>query len=78
MQTINTVSIIPLHVLFHLFNQIENDKGKPTSEVNTLRPRRNGHFADDIFKRIFFNVNVCIPIKFHWCLQIQVQVQVCS
>ena len=27
--------------------------------VNTLRPRRNEqHFADDIFKRIFFNENV--------------------
>ena len=27
--------------------------------INTLRPRENGqHFADDIFKRIFFNENV--------------------
>ena len=31
--------------------------------VNTLRLRRNGHFADDIFKRIFFNENVWISIK---------------
>ena len=32
--------------------------------VNTLRPRWNGqHFADDIFKRIFFNENVWISIK---------------
>ena len=32
--------------------------------VNTLRPRRNEqHFADDIFKRIFFNKNVWISIK---------------
>ena len=32
--------------------------------VNTLRPRQNGqHFADDIFKRIFFNENVWIFIK---------------
>ena len=32
--------------------------------VNTLRPRRNEqHFADDIFKRIFFNENVWILIK---------------
>ena len=32
--------------------------------VNTLRPRRNEqHFADDIFKRIFFNENVWISIK---------------
>ena len=31
---------------------------------NTLKPRQNGrHFADDIFKRIFLNENVCIPIK---------------
>ena len=29
---------------------------------NTLRPRRNEHFADDIFKRIFFNENVWISI----------------
>ena len=30
----------------------------------TLRPRRNvQHFADDIFKRIFFNENVWISIK---------------
>ena len=32
--------------------------------VNTLRPRQNGrHFADDIFKCIFQNENVWIPIK---------------
>ena len=31
---------------------------------NTLRPRQNGrHFADDIFKCIFVNENVWIPIK---------------
>ena len=31
---------------------------------NTLRLRRNGrHFADDIFKYIFLNENVWIPIK---------------
>ena len=34
------------------------------SWVNTLRPRQNGrHFADDIFKWIFLNENVSIPIK---------------
>ena len=34
------------------------------NDFNTLRPRRNGqHFADDIFKRIFFNENVWISIK---------------
>ena len=32
--------------------------------VNTFRPRWNEqHFADDIFKRIFFNENVWILIK---------------
>ena len=32
--------------------------------INTLRPRWNEqHFADDIFKRIFFNENVWISIK---------------
>ena len=31
---------------------------------NTLRPRQNGrHFADDIFKRIFLNENIWIPMK---------------
>ena len=31
----------------------------------TLKPRQNGrHFADDIFKWIFLNENVWIPIKF--------------
>ena len=31
---------------------------------NTLRPRQNGrHFADDIFKYIFLNENLWIPIK---------------
>ena len=31
--------------------------------INTLRPRRNGqHFADDMFKCIFLNENVWIPI----------------
>ena len=32
--------------------------------LNTLRPRQHGrHFADDIFKCIFLNENVWIPIK---------------
>ena len=32
--------------------------------TNTLRPRQDGrHFADDIFKCIFLNWNVWIPIK---------------
>ena len=34
------------------------------SVFNTLRPRQNGHhFADDIFKCIFLNENVWIPIN---------------
>ena len=33
-------------------------------KINTLRPRQNGrHFVDDIFKYIFLNENVWIPIK---------------
>ena len=32
--------------------------------VNALRPRQNGrHFPDDIFKCIFLNENVWIPVK---------------
>ena len=32
--------------------------------INTLKPRQNGrYFADDIFKYIFLNENVWIPIK---------------
>ena len=32
--------------------------------VNTSRPRQNcRHFADDIFKCIFLNVNVCVSLK---------------
>ena len=38
--------------------------------LNSLRPRRNGqHFADDIFKRIFFNENV-------WSLFLRVQLTI--
>ena len=36
----------------------------PLRGINTLRPRHNGrHFTDDIFKCIFLNENVLIPIK---------------
>ena len=35
------------------------------TRINTLRPRQNGrHFPDAIFKRIFFNENAWISIKF--------------
>ena len=34
------------------------------THLNTLRPRQNGrHFADDIFKCIFLNENVWVPLK---------------
>ena len=36
---------------------------KGPQHIITLRPRRNWHFADDIFKCIFLNENVWIPIK---------------
>ena len=37
---------------------------EPSYNFNTLWPRRNEqHFADDIFKRIFFNENIWISIK---------------
>ena len=33
-------------------------------QINTLRPRRNGHnFTEDIFKCIFFNENILIQIS---------------
>ena len=34
-----------------------------TGCINTLRPRRNGHFADNISRHIFFDENVCILIN---------------
>ena len=40
------------------------ERGEGVFYINTLRPRENGrHFADDIFKRIFMNENLWIPIK---------------
>ena len=34
------------------------------NRINTLRPRQNWrHFANDIFKRIFLNEDIWIPIK---------------
>ena len=39
-------------------------KNRCFSNVNTLRPRQNGHhFADNIYRCIFLNENVWIPIK---------------
>ena len=54
---------LPIHVAPHLrawFNNIIC----PHININTLRQRQNRrHFADDIFKCIFLNENVWIPIK---------------
>ena len=40
-------------------------EGAPVSTLtlNTLRPRQNGRHFADIFKRIFLNENIWIPIK---------------
>ena len=47
-----------LHILWDIFCRAN------IMPVNTLRPRRNEqHWADDIFKRIFFNENVWVSIK---------------
>ena len=46
-----------------IFCKMESFLFKPES-VNTLRQRQNGrHFADAIFKWIFLNENVWIPIE---------------
>ena len=42
----------------------ECDSMDVTDTFNTLRPRQNGrHFAEDIFKCLFFNENVWISIE---------------
>ena len=42
--------------------------------LKTLRPRKNGrHFTGDIFKCIFLNENIWIPIKFHRNVLLRVQ-----
>ena len=56
----------PHPLLIHLTNRATLNKEPLLSVVslNTLRPRQNGrHFPDDIFKCIFLNENVWIPIK---------------
>ena len=48
----------PIHWCIHM------STGHNVLTLNTLRPRQNGcHFADDIFKCIFLNENVWIPVK---------------
>ena len=45
--------------------------------VNTLRPRQNGrHLPDNIFKCIFLNENVRIPIKIRRSLFLRVQLTI--
>ena len=52
------------HVLDYMLYHGCTDSTSHFNSVNTLRPRQNGrHFADDIFKCIFLNENVWIPIK---------------
>ena len=45
--------------------------------TNVLRPIQNGRrFADDVFKYIFLNNNVWIPMKFHCSLFLRVQLTI--
>ena len=49
---------------FVVSDMIMEGKSPTHHAVYSLRPRQNGrHFADDIFKCIFLNENVWIPIK---------------
>ena len=42
-------------------------------KLNTLRPRRNGqHFADDIFKRIFFNETIWIKTSLKFVPKVRI------
>ena len=67
----NSLQQCPLCYLFckvakflKLFRQMFHVIRPVMTKVNTLRPRQNGRcFADDIFKRIFFNENVWISIQ---------------
>ena len=48
---------------FEIYHHTSREK-LATLAFNTSRPEQNGrHFADDIFKCIFLNENVWIPIK---------------
>ena len=50
--------------MYVVLAKIPNLGHKTSANVNILRPRRNEqHFADHIFKRIFFNENVWTSIK---------------
>ena len=57
---------LPQKIASHFTVNIIAAEDQAIQEVffNTLRPRPNGqHFADDIFKLIFFNVNVWISLN---------------
>ena len=47
-----------------------------SQQDNTLRPRRNGYFADDTFKRIFADEKVWKWINFHRSLFLGVQLTI--
>ena len=64
----NSVSLC-LNILSTWYSSVDiirwifNDRANPSS-IDTLRPRQNGyHFTNSIFKCIFLNENVWIPIK---------------
>ena len=57
-------------VLWHVIRRECKNLGIPKERVfsNSLRPRQNGrNFADDTFKRFFFNENAWISIKIQVC-----------
>ena len=57
----DTMTLLLLCLLRHRSQASQSGK---YLQVNTLRPEQNWrHFADDIFKGIFLNENVLIPIK---------------
>ena len=54
---------IPTWIVYSSYMGWIPENGDPIY-LNTLRPRQNGrHFADDIFKCIFWSKNTWIPIK---------------
>ena len=59
----DTGRFIGQRFLRKLFSSV-NSYTEPYVCFNTLRPRQNGrHFADDMFKCIFLNENIWIPIE---------------
>ena len=62
---LNQCCVLICEVLWHSLDRNFTESAQAiVLYINTLRPRQNGrHFADDIFKRIFLNQNVWIPIE---------------